>query len=231
MNRYEYVLLDVDNTLFDFDRAEDTALKRVLAARGYPVTEETIRTYVTINQGLWSSYERGEIPQSEILAQRFLRFQQALGGDYDPDQFNLDYMNQLAACGFLLPGALEFCQRLSGSCTLAIVTNGAVRTQHGRLDPSPISPLMQGIFISEEVGFQKPDSRYFDVVCRKLAVLDRAQAVVFGDGLASDIRGGANAGIDTIWYNPRGLSSGDLRPTWQAKTYGEAASIILGGSV
>ena len=230
MLAYPVVLLDADNTLFDFDAAEHKSLCAVLTARGYTPDEATVETYLNINTGLWDAFARGEVEQDFLLVERFRRFEQAMGGHHDPVQFNADYLAGLASNGDLIPGALEFCKRLSElGCTLAIVTNGATVAQRGRYSASPLREYIPRLFISQELGVRKPDPLFFDHVCRKLELSDRSRAVVMGDNLGSDILGGNRAGIDTIWYNPRGEAlTGPTRPTYTVSGFGAALDIITG---
>lgn len=228
MLRYQTVLLDADNTLFDFDATEEKALHAVLRARGYTPDEATVNTYLKINTALWEAFAHGEVEQEFLLVERFRRFEQAMGGTHDPVQFNTDYLNALAANGVLLPGAVELCRSLAqAGCTLAIVTNGATIAQKGRFYTSPLAEIIPHLFISQEIGVGKPEPQFFDYVCEKLNLADRSGAVVVGDSLASDIMGGNQAGIDTIWYNPKDKTlTGSAKPTYTVRTFAEIESII-----
>lgn len=230
MTRYQYVLLDADNTLYDFDAAEHKALHSVLTGRGYTADEPTVSAYMKINNELWDAFARGEVKQDFLLVERFCRFVQQMGGDHDPVQFNADYVTALGSNGDLLPGALEFCRKLSGlGCTLAIVTNGAAVAQRGRYSASPLREYIPTLFISQELGVNKPDPLFFDHVCQSMGISDRSRAVIVGDGLGSDILGGNRAGIDTVWYNPHNKPlSGDARPTYTANDFDTIVDIISG---
>lgn len=230
MPQYQTVLLDADNTLFDFDASEERALCAVLCARGYTPDEATVGTYLKINAELWEAFARGEVEQDWLLEERFRRFDRAMGGSHDPAQFNIDYQKALAANGILFPGAAELCKSLSEmGCTLAIVTNGATLAQKGRYGASSIKKYIPHLFISQEIGVGKPDPLFFDHVCRNLGISDRSTAVVVGDNLNSDILGGNQAGMDTIWYNPAGSTlTGRARPTYIVKTFREIKAIIGG---
>lgn len=228
MAKYNYVLMDADNTLLDFDASEQNALLEMMQRYGYSTTEESFRIYHRINRALWSSFERGEIRQEEVLARRFQHFMEEMGGNFDPIAMNADYMRMLAEGGSLLPGAEAFCRRLTTVCNLAIVTNGIAKVQRERLERTSIRRYFPHVFISAEIGHQKPSPEFFDIVCREMSIKDRSHAVIFGDSLSSDIQGGINAGIDTIWFNPKGLCNKEVRPTWHVSSYDEAASLILG---
>jgi 2-haloacid dehalogenase len=200
----------------------------VLEGRGFPLTEELSERYHAVNRALWARYDRGEVRQDWLLVERFAVLLRELGSSLDPAALNRDYLRELGRSGVLLPGAEQLCRTLADRCTLAIVTNGASVAQRGRFDSSPIRPFISGLFISEELGYQKPQREFFDVTCREMGISDRARAVVVGDNLRTDIQGGINAGLDTIWYNP-GRLSGDptISPVWQAASFPPSEQIIL----
>lgn len=228
MPRYDYVLFDADNTLFDFDAAERRALKRTLEERGYPFNAETEGCYQAINVDLWSRLDRGEVTREYLVVERFAAFTRAMGGAHDPAAFNRDYLNHLAEGADLLPGAEALCRALAPHCTLAIVTNGVAGAQRGRFGRSPLKELIPWLFISEEVGWSKPRVEFFDRVLHDMEIPDKRRAVVVGDNLISDIGGGNAAGLDTIWYNPGALprESGGT-PTWEARSFERVMQIIL----
>lgn len=229
MPRYQFVLLDADDTLFDFGRSEQEALKKVLTERGYPTDEETTALYMKINSALWDANARGEIDQDFLTVERFAAFMRVKGGDHDPRQFNRDYLTALGSACYMLPGAEEFCKRLrEAGCELAIVTNGLPTAQWGRFDRSPLKGIIPHMFVSMELGCQKPQREYFDKVCDALGIADRSSAVVMGDSLKSDIQGGVNAGIDTIWFAPRGQNPPEYpAPTYTVRSYQEALALLL----
>lgn len=230
MPRYKYVLLDADMTLFDFERSEAEALEEVLTARGYPADAETTSLYRRINSALWDAAARGEVDQDFLTVERFAAFMRVKGGDHDPRTFNRDYLEALGRHGYLLPGAEEFCRALAaGGCELAIVTNGLPAAQWGRFNASPLKEIVPHMFVSMELGYQKPQREYFDKVCAALGITDRREAVVVGDGLSTDIKGGRNAGIDTVWFNPGGLPPDPaILPTRTAGSYAELLELLLG---
>lgn len=223
MHRYDTVLLDADMTLFDFERSEREALREVLEAHGYTADPETVALYLKINSALWDANARGEIDQDFLTVERFAAFMRVKGGDHDPRQFNKAYLEALGRQCWMLPGAEAFCRALAAEgCTLAIITNGLPTAQWGRFDRSPLKGVIPHMFVSMELGCQKPQREYFDKVCAALDITDRSRAVVIGDSLRADIAGGNNAGIDTIWFNPKGLPADPSIPaTKTAASYQE----------
>ena len=228
MARYDIILLDADMTLFDFERSEQEALHRVLQAHGLPCTEEVEETYMKINHALWDAFARGEVDQDFLVVERFDALARVYNKDWDSAKVNRDYLNGLGEEAHLLPGALEFCQTLSGrGLTLAIATNGMPVAQRGRYTRTGMDKVIPHIFISMELGVQKPLPAYFDKVCAALNITDRSRVVMIGDSLTSDILGGNNAGIDTIWYNPKGAPlTGSANPTYTVATYEEIVTIL-----
>ena len=63
---------------------------------------------------------------------------------------------------------------------------------------------MDGIFLSEELGVEKPNIEFFEKTFSSIGQVDPRETIIIGDSLSSDIRGGNNAGILTCWYNPSG---------------------------
>ncbi len=229
MPSYDFILLDADNTLFDFDLAEALALEDTLTAYGCPVTAENLHLYHLGNKSLWKAFEQGAIRQDEILERRFRLFLEEIGqGHQDGDAMNVYYMDRLVKRSQIYPGAEDFCRSLKARCTLVLVTNGVAVMQRGRLESSPICDLFSHVFISTELGCQKPDPQFFDIVCQQAGITDRRRAVVVGDSLSSDILGGNRSGIDTIWYNPKGLPKSEIIPTYEVCDYSEAQTLILG---
>ena len=228
MSRYTTVLLDADMTLFDFHRSEREALKRVLARYGLPGDEQVIRDYSKINAALWDAFARGEIDQDFLVVERFAALMRAHGGTADPRQVNHSYELALGEEAWLLPGAEDFCKALSQTgLTLAIATNGLPAAQRGRYTRTGLDRYIPHLFISMELGAQKPLPAFFDRICASLQLCDRSQAVMVGDGLGTDILGGNRAGIDTIWYNPdRRPLTGPAVPTYTATSYDEILSLL-----
>ncbi len=229
--RYDVVLFDADNTLFDFDAAEAQALDLTLAECGYPVDDRSRGCYLAANRDLWERFDRGEVKREWLVVERFAALQRALGGHYDPAEMNTFYLSRLAEAGCLLPGAEALCRALVPSCTLAIVTNGVASAQRGRFDRSPLKELIPWLFISEEVGYQKPQRQFFDAVRSAMSLPPSARIVVVGDSLSADILGAVNAGLDSIWYNPNGLPGRPaIVPTFEARSFDQIFHLIVGGA-
>lgn len=205
MRGYDIILLDADQTLFDFHLAERGAFLSAMGRLGLP-GEELLPRYVEINEGLWRALERGEITQETLKIERFRLLFAELGVSHDPAACSRVYLNALGDGCYLLPGAQALCEALAAAGRrLYIATNGIGAVQRRRLACSAICAYIDDIFISEELGSHKPEPDYFDKLFARLGDPDRGRAILLGDSIASDMRGGRAAGIATCWLNPAGL--------------------------
>jgi 2-haloacid dehalogenase len=227
MPKYEVVLLDADETLFDFKKAESWALGEAFSLSGLALTEGAAAAYDEINASLWRRLERGELDQRTIRSERFRLLFERLGVGRDPRAFGELYVERLSTAAFLLDGARELCERLSAARRLAIVTNGIADVQKSRLARSPIARFIELAVVSEEVGSAKPDPAIFSKALELLGVSDKSRVVMVGDSLASDIKGGIAYGIDTCWVNLRGSAPDPaIAPTYTARSLAEVEYLV-----
>ena len=204
MARYHTILFDADHTLLDFLRSEQAALREALSEMGVIPDDAMIAAYSAINDATWKRLERGEITKTELRTVRFAEFCRHFGLSLDVDTLADRYLTSLATQSFLMKGALEVCRTLAAHCRLYIITNGIAAVQHGRLDTSLLRPYFEQIFISDEIGFEKPRKEFFDAVAAAIPRFDPADTLVVGDSLSSDMVGGIAAGLDTCWLAPEG---------------------------
>ena len=224
MRKYTTLLFDADMTLFDFEGAERSAFGIVMASHGIQYNAADFDRYRAINSELWARFGRGEITKEYLQDTRFALFFDTLSVPVSVDgkTANAEYVDALADCSELFYGAEELCRRLSEKYEMYIVTNGVSHTQKKRFYASPIRPYFMDIFVSEDAGAPKPMRAYFDYVFAHVGEDKREGSVIIGDSLTSDIAGGITAGIDTVWYNPRGeVNETDIVPTATVDGYDE----------
>lgn len=197
------VLLDLDNTILDFNTAERHALGRAFETLGLPFDGEIAALYNRINIRHWEMLEDGLLTREEVLVKRFEALFRELKIPGDADRTQALYERNLAQGHWFMPGAEALLETLRGEARLFICSNGSQRVQDGRIASAGIAPYFENIFISEHMGCNKPEARYFELCFREIPDFDRARTILLGDSLSSDIRGGRNAGVLTCWYNPR----------------------------
>ena len=198
--KYDVILIDLDDTLFDFSASARAALREVLEHFGLPVTETCIQDYLAINQALWEQFERGEIQKSEIYPRRFAQLFAKYRLEAEPVAANAYYKDRLWRHRCFKPGCEELLRRLKPHCEICIVTNGATETQHLRIADSGLAHYFDHVFISEEMGCRKPEAQFFDRIFQIIGPEKRSRAIVLGDSLSSDMQGGRNAGLPTCFY-------------------------------
>ena len=213
MAKYYCILFDADNTLLNFDAAESKALAETLVNYGIEPDAETVQTYRTINEELWRQLEKGQIRREKLLNERFSRFLKAIDAAGDGAEMNRYYLEQLSTHPDLMN---------------AEVSNGVHKVQTRRLAESGVSNFMEDVFISEKLGCEKPGARIFDAALRALGVENREHVLMVGDSLTSDIQGGANAGLDTCWFNPNHTENpGKVIPTYEIASLEELYPLVM----
>ncbi len=203
---YEILLFDLDNTLLDFDKCEDYGLKK-LAQRFGIADEKTFRAeYDKVNGGLWLAIERGETDFDTLAESRFALTMEHFGVKVDGKEWNEIYTDYLADGCFPISGAVDLIKDLSRNHRVFIVTNGLIKVQKKRIRESGMLPYIEDVFVSQTFGVSKPDVRFFEIIAGKIQGFSKEKALLIGDSLSSDIKGGNSSGIATVWYNPRFLA-------------------------
>ena len=198
-----YLFFDLDDTLLDFHKAEAWAIRQALSHMGLTPTEEIVARYSAINQSQWELLEEKKLTREQVLVRRFDLLFQELGVDISSQETQKYYEEMLSRGHDFMPGAKKLLDTLDGKYEMYLVSNGTAMVQDRRLRESGIEPYFRDIFISERVGVDKPQREFFDRCFAKILDFDRTKAMMIGDSLTSDIRGGNNAGIRTCWYNPK----------------------------
>ena len=229
MAKYYCILFDADNTLLDFDAAESKALADTLRNYGIEPDAETVQTYRTINEELWRQLEKGQLRRDKLMAERFTRFLKAVDAAGNGAEMNKFYLDQLSTHPDLAaPNVLDVLKELSEVATLAVVTNGFDRVQSRRVAESGMKNFIEEVFVSEKLDSEKPNRKIFDAALRSLGVENREHVLMVGDGLSSDIQGGANAGLDTCWYNPNHAENpGKVVPTYEIADLKELYPLVM----
>ena len=221
------VFFDIDDTLLDFHAAEERALRKTLETLGLDPTPETCALYSRINAGQWKLLEAGSATRAQIITRRFDILFAELGVLADSFETQKLYESLLAQGHDLMPGAIEVLTALRGRYGLYIVSNGSAAVQDSRIALSGLAEYFEDIFISERIGYDKPRAEFFEVCFSRIPGFSRESAVIVGDSLTSDIRGGINAGIRTCWYNSRGNARDGLtEPDYEVAALAELPALF-----
>ncbi len=202
--KYKWLLLDADGTLFDFDRAEASALETTFAQAGQAFHAGLAALFQQINKQMWTAFEQGRITPAALRVERFAQLFAAAQIELDPSAFGEQYLHNLAQCSELIDGAQEVIEALYGRVGLVIVTNGLAAVQRQRFARSAIRDRFADWIISEEIGAAKPDARFFEITFARIGHPRKDDVLIVGDSPTSDMRGGRDYGIDTCWFNPAG---------------------------
>lgn len=221
------VLLDLDDTLLDFHRAEAEAIRHTLGEIGIEPTDDAVGMYSRINRSCWAKLETGEYTREEVLHRRFDILFETLGVTGDSHATQRLYEHRLSLGAYYLDGAEELLNELCGRYRLYLATNGIVNVQARRIRDSGIGKYFDGIFVSEKIGYNKPDKRFFDSAFKDIPDFKHEETVIIGDTLTSDIQGGINAGIKTVFFNPKGVKNDTgITPDYEISSLGELAELL-----
>lgn len=201
----KFLFIDLDDTILDFGKAEGIALCKTLTAFGLETTEAVRSRYSQINKAHWERLERGELTRAQVTRGRFAMLFDEFGITGDPQLASDTYAQNLSMGHYFLPGAEEALEKLSKKYKLYLASNGTAAVQAGRLKSANISHYFEEVFISQEVGADKPSPLFFERAFARIPGFDLKKAMIVGDSLTSDIKGGNNAGIRTCWVNPKHL--------------------------
>ena len=200
--RYQYLLFDFDDTLLDFKKTERDAFQNAMIRCGLETKDGYLELYSEINHRKWMLMNEGLIQKDEIFRSRFGEFFEQVGIQYDSELFNQIYIEELSIPIYYIKGVTEVLSKLSKQHELYIVTNGIYSVQQPRFDRCDFKRYIKDVFISEHIGYEKPQKEFFDAVFRTLPSARKEEFLIIGDSLTSDIRGGNVVDIHTCWFNP-----------------------------
>ena len=198
----EFLFLDLDDTILDFHKAERIALSKTLRSFGIEPTEHVLGRYHVLNKACWERLEKGELTREQVVVRRYELLFAELGMECDAEAVTALYSKNLAIGHYVLPGAEEAVDALSKKYRLFLASNGTADVQAGRMTSANLYRFFEKVFVSQDIGYNKPAREYFDHCFAQIPDFDPGKAMIVGDSLTSDIQGGINAGIRTCWVNP-----------------------------
>ena len=227
MRKYNWLLFDADNTLWDFKKSELFSFEKAFNDFNIPYQAAYLPIYHEINHKCWSDFEKGLLSQQKLRTMRMELLLKELNLDADFVAFSQSYQENLANTDFMIEGAKALLKDLSKDFTLVMITNGLKEIQRGRLKNTAIEPFFQSIVISDEIGTAKPQKAFFDYTFEQMQHTDKSDVLVIGDSLSSDIKGGNDYGVDTCWYNIFGKDKdAEIVPTYEIEDLEELRGIV-----
>jgi len=223
----EFLLLDLDDTILDFHKAERIAIAKTIGEFGVEPTEEVLRQYHIINKWHWEQLELGNMTRAQVLENRFGVLFQQLGVTADAAACARVYERNLSQGHYFLPGAEDAVKWLSERYRLFLVSNGTASVQKGRMTSANLYRFFEQVFVSQEIGYNKPAKEYFDACFARIPGFDSRKALIVGDSLTSDILGGIRAGIRTCWVNPgKTPAREDICPDYEIEALSQLPQLL-----
>ena len=222
----EFLFLDLDDTILDFRKAEYIAIGKTIGEFGIEPTDEVRHRYHEINKWHWEQLELGKMTRAEVLVNRFKALFAEQGVEVDAERVARAYEKNLSQGHWFLPGAEETVDLLSKRYRLFLASNGTASVQKGRMTSANLYRFFETVFVSQEIGHNKPSKAYFDACFASIAGFDPAKAMIVGDSLSSDIKGGINAGIKTVWVNPEHKPCGEICPDYEIEALHQLPGLL-----
>ena len=222
----EFLFLDLDDTILDFKKAEYIAIGKTIADFGVEPTDAVRHRYHEINKWHWEQLELGKLTRAEVLENRFRVLFAELGIEVDAAAVARTYEKNLSQGHWFLAGAEETVDELSKKYRLFLASNGTASVQKGRMTSANLYRFFETVFVSQEIGHNKPSKAYFDACFAAIPGFVREKALIVGDSLSSDIKGGINAGIKTVWVNPDHKPCGDIRPDYEIEALHQLPALL-----
>lgn len=224
---FEFIFWDLDDTLLDFKACEQEALRAALRLNGIEMTDHQLARYSAINDSKWKLFERGEITRRMVQLTRFEDFFKEFRFDLSVTDFNDLYLDQLGLQAVEYPGIHEMLSKLQPRYKMYLASNGVEKVQTSRVAIARLEPYFIKLFSSEFMGAPKPEKAFFDACFAQIPNFDPKRAIIIGDSLSSDIKGGINAGIATCWFNPMGKALPEgITPDYEIRSLEEVFTIL-----
>ncbi len=203
MKKYKDLLFDADNTVFDFSACEKKSFFESAKRIGIKADDDAYKHYTVFNSMLWEMLERGEIDSDGVQHNRYFKTLEYMGLETElADVWNAEYEEGLAESAILYDDSAECLEKLSKKFRLSMITNGLERVQKSRYQIANLGRYFENrLFISGEIGYSKPDKRFFDFVENSLDGFEKTSALVIGDSLTADIAGAINSGLDAVFID------------------------------
>ena len=206
--KYTHLFFDLDNTLWDFNAnsydALRLAIKKLDLEGAIGDYDQYFSIYLQVNDRLWDLYRENKITKNVLKG---LRFEESLELNQTPmpgmgDTLNDAYLHEMPKQMKLVPGAIRVLDHLHHQYKMSIITNGFREVQVDKLIQSGLKKYFDKVFISEEIGAQKPHRKIFEHAVKSMNA-PKKRSLMIGDSWEADILGARMFGMDQVYYCPK----------------------------
>lgn len=225
---YKNIFLDFDDTIVDFFDAEEKAFYNMAHQYHHFPSEKDFLHFRKVNQAHWEAFQQNKLTKEQVLSHRFINYFKDYQIEVNGKEADEIFRDELAKAPLkFFDHTIQTIEQLQHNHCLYIVTNGVTITQQRRIAQTNFNEIFDGIFISEQTGYQKPMPQFFDYIFEKIGENEREQSIIVGDSLTSDIMGGLNANIATCWFNKRNkINQTDIQPHYEISDLSELIDIV-----
>lgn len=220
------VFIDIDDTLLDFTKCANDAIKSACNKFGVPYTTTLVDTFHPINLDLWHRLEKKEVTKEKLFDTRFQIVFDKLGIKADGIAFETAFRENFHESAILVDGARDLLEYLRSKYKVYVASNASMHQQTNRMKRAELDGYIDGYFVSEEIGFPKPQKEFFDACFKALPDVKPQDVVMIGDSLSADIKGACEYGLKTIWYNHRNEPTSNVKCDYIVSRLSEVKNIL-----
>jgi putative hydrolase of the HAD superfamily len=203
----KHIFFDLDNTLWDFENNSKKTIFELI--QEFKLSEKCrclpaafYKTYLLVNEDLWALYRKNAITKEQLRSSRFTNTMLYFG--HDDQNLGLlleeNYILRSPQQKGLVEGTIEILEYLSTKYQLHIITNGFKEIQHIKIGNCNLKKYFKNIFISEEIGCNKPNPGIFEFALNHLSAL-KSETIMIGDDWDADILGAQQFGMSSIYFS------------------------------
>lgn len=201
--RIKAVFWDIDNTILDYEKCSERAMEAVCQRFGTEYSTMLLGSFRRIDEGLWERQNREELTVEEVFQKRAEEMLAVMGLDLPANAFLDTYAEEFGETTELVDGveqALAECREKG--CILYCASNGVHAMQVHRLEKAGLLDMFRDVYVSDDIGYEKPDHRFFDT-CLSRSGVKKEEALMIGDGKLTDIEGAMRAGWHACWFDKK----------------------------
>lgn len=219
------VLIDIDDTIFDFEKCSKNSFLKTLEKFNLKFKEEDFSYFNKVNDILWTKQKLGKINIKEVFIKRDYLMDKYFNLDIEKGLFNDLFVKFLYDEIEMVDGIEDLLLYLSDKYKIFTASNGIYKMQENRLKKSNLDKYFDKIFVSDKIGFEKPDKKFFQKIM-DLTKFSNDDLIMIGDSIKSDIIGAKNSKIKSIYFNKEDKKISDKNFTYQVKNLSEIKKIL-----